>query len=153
VWRRLGLGLLVVVVLALLTLNVFAWAGGLAEDPEPVKRKVTPPAETTAPPPPTAAEPIVSRRPTKPKPKRKARPAATTTLELTATRGDCWVEVHAESAEGQSLYSGTLAIGKTLRFNQPKLWLRLGAASHVDLVVDGRPSAVPHGTVELSVPA
>lgn len=150
--RRLGLGLLVLFVLTLMALNVLAWAGGLVENPEPAKREVTPPAaETTAPSPPTAAEPIARRRPVKPK--RKARPVATTTLVLTATRGDCWVEVSEGSAEGQSLYSGTLPTGETLRFNQPRLWLRLGAASNVDLVVNGRPSALPHGTVELSVPA
>jgi Domain of unknown function (DUF4115) len=146
--------LLVLFVLALVALNVLAWAGGLVENPEPAKRKVTPPAaETNAPSPPIAAEPIARKRPTKPRPKRTVRPAAATTLMLTATRGDCWVEVYAGSANGPSLYSGTLAIGKTLRFNQPKLWLRLGAASHVDLVVNGRASAVPHGTVAFSVPA
>lgn len=73
-------------------------------------------------------------------------------LTITATRGDCWVEVRAGSATGEAHYAGTLASGSSLRFNRPKLWLRLGAASNVDVVVNGEPSTVPPGTVELTLP-
>jgi uncharacterized protein DUF4115 len=73
-------------------------------------------------------------------------------LTITATRGDCWVEVRAGSATGEALYAGTLTSGRSLRFNRPKLWMRLGAASNVDVVVNGEQSTVPPGTVELTLP-
>jgi Domain of unknown function (DUF4115) len=157
--RRLGVGLLALVVLALLALNVLAWSGGLVhEDSESTQK--TAPAETTPPPakptretrPPAtepAAEPVARERP--PKPARRPRTAGLT-LSVTATRGDCWVEVRAGSATGEVLYAGTLANGSSLKFARPKLWLRLGAASNVDVVVNGEPSTVPPGTVELTLP-
>lgn len=157
--RRLGVGLLALIVLAFLALNVMAWSGSLVdEDPGATQR--TSPAETTPPaaepteetPPPAASpppEPVARERPTKP----TNRPRTNgMTLTVTATRGDCWVEVRAGSATGEALYAGTLASGSSLRFNRPKLWLRLGAASNVDVVVNGEPSTVPPGTVELTLP-
>jgi hypothetical protein len=147
--RRFSLGLLVLLALALLVLNVLAFSGALVDEetatpsaPQP------PPAETDLAQPPerTRDEPIARRRPERP------RAPIGPTLILSATRGDCWVEVRAGSATGQALYAGTLTTGRSLRFNRPKLWLRLGAASNVDIVVNGRPSSVPPGTVELTVP-
>lgn len=157
--RRLGFGLLALLVFVLFALNALAWTGGLVEEPEPAKQTGPLPAQAATKPE-AEAQPIARKRPAKPKPRKRvtakraaAKPRARATLAVTATRGDCWVEVRAGSAEGQSLYSGILALGNTVRFDGPQLWLRLGAASHVDVVVNGRPSAVPPGTVELSVPA
>jgi hypothetical protein len=151
---RVGLGVLVVVVLALLGLNVLAFSGALIGEESATPQQTVP--EGPTPPPPAEPEqarpreePISRRRPARPT--ETARPSSTT-LTLAATRGDCWVEVRAGSATGKALYSGTLASGSSLRFNQPKLWLRLGAASNVDIMVNGRPSTVPPGTVELTVP-
>jgi hypothetical protein len=149
--RRFAFGLLLVLLLALLVLNVLAFSGALVDDetatpsaPQPTP----PPAETdlARPPDRTRDEPIARRRPERP------RTPIGPTLILSATRGDCWVEVRAGSATGEALYAGTLTTGRSLRFNRPKLWLRLGAASNVDIVVNGRPSSVPPGTVELTVP-
>ena len=148
--RRFGLGLLVVLVLALLVLNVLAFSGALVDEetatPTVPAQPAPPPAETDLARPSDSGrhEQIARRRP-KPAP-------AGPTLILSAARGDCWVEVRAGSASGEALYAGTLATGRSLRFNRPKLWLRLGAASNVDIVVNGRPSSVPPGTVELTVP-
>lgn len=162
--RRLGFGLLALLVFVLFALNALAWTGGLVEEPEPAKQTGPLPAQAATKPE-AEAQPIARKRPAKPKPKKRvtakeatAKPVAEksrarATLAVTATRGDCWVEVRTGSPEGQSLYSGILALGNTVRFDGPQLWLRLGAASHVDVVVNGRPSAVPPGTVELSVPA
>lgn len=154
--QRLGLGVLGLSVLAFLALNVLVWSGNLIDEDSAIPNR-TPPAETTPSPaepteetqPPAAsppAEPVVRERPARP----ARRPV--TALSVAATRGDCWVEVRAGSATGEVLYAGTLATGSSLKFNRPKLWLRLGAASHVDVVVNGEPSAVPHGTVELILP-
>jgi Domain of unknown function (DUF4115) len=153
VLRRFGLGLLVLVVLALLALNVLAFSGAL------VNKKMAKPTVPAEPAPLPAEsglarsaeqgreEQIASRRTEPPRAK-----GVGPTLILSATRGDCWVEVRAGSATGQALYAGTLTTGRSLRFNRPRLWLRLGAASNVDIVVNGRPSSVPPGTVELTVP-
>ena len=157
VLRRLGLGVLVTLVLALLALNVAAWTGGLVEEESTPQQDSVP---TTAPPP---DEPALARRPEQPRtepiarnrPLKRAERARRDTgvsLVLTASRGDCWVEVRAGSSAGDTLYAGTLASGSSLRFNRPRIWLRLGAASNVDVQVNGRPSTVPHGTVELLLP-
>lgn len=157
VLNRLAFGVLAAVVLALVVLNVLALSGRLVDEDSPARTNEAtvavepPPAPTpTAPP---AAEPgrrtIAGR-------KRSAKPggprSSVTAVVLTATRGDCWVEVRAGSSTGEALYTGTLTAGDSLRFKRPKLWLRLGAASNVDLVVNGRPSRVPPGTVEFVVP-
>jgi hypothetical protein len=152
--RRFGLGLLALLVLALLVLNVLAFSGALVDEEgaTPQERVPTqpapPPAESDlARPPDRDRDEQIARR----RPEKKPRPTGPT-LILSATRGDCWVEVRASSAAGEALYSGTLTTGRTLRFNRPKLWLRLGAASNVDIVVNGRQSSVPPGTVELTLP-
>lgn len=134
----------------LLVLNVLVWTGGLVDDAEPEER-ATPPAQPATP----AAEARPEPR-ARPKPRAartvSAQEVAAQTLVISASRGDCWVEARAGSATGPVLYAGTLAIGRTLRFERPKVWLRLGAASNVDLLVNGRAAAVPTGTVELTLP-
>jgi uncharacterized iron-regulated membrane protein len=151
--RRLALGLLAALVVALIALNALAWSGVLID-----KEAAIPQQPARAEPVPQTAEsdfirpanrPIARKDPSKLPVKAKT---SETTLILAATRGDCWVEARAGSATGKALYSGTLASGSTLRFNRPKLWIRLGAASNVDIMVNGRPSSVPTGTVELTVP-
>lgn len=143
--------------LALIALNALAWAGVAMDDVTAVPRHPAP-AQPSAPPveseftrPASApqAEPIAQKPLSKPVGKPKT---SGTTLILAATRGDCWVEVRAGSATGKALYAGTLASGSSLRFSRPRLWIRLGAASNVDIMVNGHPSTVPPGTVELTVP-
>ena len=157
VLRRLGLALIATLALALLALNVLAWTGGLVdEESGPAEESVlttpAPPAEPTITQETagTQAEPI-SQTPTRRKPQQRA-PSQGIALVLTASRGDCWVEARAGSATGAVLYAGTLANGGSLRFSRPRIWLRLGAASNVDLEINGRPSTIPSGTVELVVP-
>ncbi len=152
--RKIGLGLAATLVFALIALNVLAWSGALIDEEAATPQQTTPVAPLPALADPVTepgGEPIAREQPLKPVSKRKAGPTAAT-LILAATRGDCWVEVRAGSPTGESLYSGTLPTGRTLRFYRPRLWLRLGAASNVDIMVNGRPSAVPPGTVELTVP-
>ena len=143
--QKLGLGVLAALVVAFIAMNALAWSGALIEE-EDMAPPQTSRVEPSAPPP---GEPIARKHPSKPLEKAKT---GGTTLTLVATRGDCWVEVRAGSPTGPSLYSGTLASGDTLRFNRPRLWLRLGAASNVDNMVNGRPTTDPFGTVEYTVP-
>lgn len=158
VLRRVGLGVLVTLVLALLALNVAAWTGGLVEEESTPQQDSVP-----ASPAPSPDEPALARRPEQSATEQiarnrpleraeRARRDAGVSLVLTASRGDCWVEARAGSSTGDTLYAGTLTSGSSLRFNRPRIWLRLGAASNVDVQVNGRPSTVPHGTVELLLP-
>jgi hypothetical protein len=74
-------------------------------------------------------------------------------FELAAVRGDCWMSVRRGSADGEVLYEGVLASGRSIRFIAHRLWLRLGAASNVELSINGRSVGdVPNGTVELVLP-
>jgi uncharacterized protein DUF4115 len=137
----------------LIVVNVVAWTGGLAEDAGP---ELTPPTQeqpaSERPPPPSARDQPEPRSIDRPR-ARRPQPVTVTTLTITATRGDCWVEVRAGSSSGTVLYAATLSTGDTLRFRRNRLWLRLGAASNVDVVLDGRPETIPPGTVELLLPA
>jgi hypothetical protein len=150
-WQRLALVLAAALALGLLVLNLLVWTGGIVTEPssEPAPAKRAPAEPTGQPPAPRPAreqQPIAREKPTRP----KATPG--TALTISATRGDCWVEVRAGSSSGQILYAGTLATGSTIKFHREKIWLRLGAASNVDVVVNGRQSTVPPGTIELSLP-
>lgn len=134
--------------LGLVALNVLAWSGRLIDESPRTSapRKEPNPASEPIPPPAPEPQPV-----TRPQRTRAIAPAAIS-LTISATRGDCWVEVRAGSATGALLYAGTLASGESIRFNRKKLWLRLGAAANVDVLVNGRPSTVPSGTVELLLP-
>jgi Domain of unknown function (DUF4115) len=127
----------------LVVLNVLAWTGGLIDEPEGE------PAQTQA-------APRATPTPSAPR-ERVAAPAVASqsipTVTLSAVRGDCWVSVRAGTEAGQTLYEGVLAQGDELRFRQRKLWLRLGAASNLEISVDGKPAEVPAGTVDVVLPA
>jgi transcriptional regulator with XRE-family HTH domain len=83
-------------------------------------------------------------RPAPPKP--PPRPQPTTpqpapALSLRAVRGSCWLDVHAFTASGKLIYTGTLAEGGTLRFSLRRpLWIRLGAPRNLDATIAGKPA-------------
>lgn len=56
------------------------------------------------------------------------------------------------SSTGAVLYQGLLRQGSSTRLRAKRLWLSLGAAANVDLVIDGKPEELPGGTVEVVVP-
>jgi hypothetical protein len=69
-------------------------------------------------------------------------------LALVAARGDCWVEAHAGSSLGKTLFIGTLAQGKSVTLAGWKLWIRLGASGNVIGRLNGKPvTGLPAGTV------
>jgi hypothetical protein len=90
-----------------------------------------PPPVTTAPEPATTPPPATTTGP-RPQP-------GDAILVVTATRGESPVSVRAESEEGESLFEGILAQGRSVRRFGPRLWIRLGAAENVDLTLNGRP--------------
>ena len=65
-----------------------------------------------------------------------------TTMVVTGSRGDSWVEARIGSATGKSLYAGVVAQGQTVRITAPVVWVTFGAAGNLDLRVNGR-SPVP----------
>jgi hypothetical protein len=128
--------------LGLVVLSLLAWTGQLVE-------------ETPSEPEPKAAARGIEAPPASPP--REATPAAsrptTPSVVLSATRGDCWLSVRVGDEAGDVLYEGVLAQGDSLRFKRRKLWLRLGAASNLDISVDGKPAEVPAGTVDVVLPS
>lgn len=57
-------------------------------------------------------------------------------VRISATDGDCWLEVRIGDGAGRQVYSGTLKRGSTKVFHGDKLWLRLGDPSAVRIRVD-----------------
>jgi len=72
-------------------------------------------------------------------------------VTIAATRGDSWLEARVRSSSGRVLYSGVLAQGQTTNVSARTVWLRLAAAAHLDVLVNGKaPSGAPFmGTLEL----
>ena len=84
--------------------------------------------------------------------KRAVTPVRRARLEITATRGDCWLDVRVGSATGPQIFTGTLEHGETRSFVRRRLWVSFGAPSNVELRLNGRPTsvggrAVPGGVV------
>jgi hypothetical protein len=115
--------------------------------------------ETGSSPPAAPAEPrrtTTEARKRRPPPKRQTRqqpPAQPAVrLVLAAVSGDSWVEAHADSPSGAVLYQGTLASGQAIPLNGRRLWLRLGAASHLAFSLNGKPvNPGLQGTVDVLV--
>jgi hypothetical protein len=91
-----------------------------------------------------ALTPVVTA--TKPKPAVKG-----LKVSLTASRGDCWLEVRKDGVHGKSVYLGTLVKGKTFEVSAKSLWVRLGAPQNVDVSVNGKAASLPGGTQDVIV--
>jgi hypothetical protein len=82
-------------------------------------------------------------------PAHRSDPRGVASLWVKASAGDSWLEVRAGSERGPVLYAGTLGRGQTVSFRRPRLWVRLGAASNVDVMADGRrPTRRLFGTLD-----
>lgn len=145
--KRIAFGVLVLGVLAAALLNVLVWQGHFVDDEGSAEPRRT--ASHEQPPPAPPPPPAVTRTtPVAP----PARPSVST-IVLTASRGDCWVLARDSSSTGPVLYEGLLQQGSSRRLKAKRLWLSLGAAANVDLVIDGKPEELPGGTVEVLVPS
>jgi hypothetical protein len=100
-----------------------------------------PAAEVTTVPAEAAREPTAVQRQT-PRP----RPASGVRLQLTASRGDSWVELRSGSAQGDVLFSGIVAQGETRSFSAPRLYARFGNAASLDARLNGRTFELRPGT-------
>jgi len=73
------------------------------------------------------------------------------TLVVSATNGNCWVQVRRGGANGQILYEGTLHQGGALRFGATTLWLRLGAPASVVITRGGKAVPVVGGSQPVNI--
>jgi cytoskeleton protein RodZ len=131
------------VVLGLVLVALLGWRleGLGGESPSPTTLAVPPlpgPAARTPPPPPP---PSVTSH------------ARTAKLQLTASRGPCWLLADLGSATGRQLYMGTLEQGRTLRLAGKRLWIRLGAPQNLDASLNARPVDLPQDTANVVVTA
>jgi uncharacterized protein DUF4115 len=79
-------------------------------------------------------------------------PKLTGKLTLTATRGACWVELRAGSANGRRLFAGILGASRSISFSGRRFWLSLGAAYNVDARFGGRPvRGFPRGVSTVTI--
>lgn len=146
--------LLCIVALALLILAVLVFAGIGVNDKSssPSTARKGPGGETVAYAPTTTAPPKTQSPPSKKTttaPSQPAPQASAVVLVVTASRGDCWLEVRRGSETGPVRYAATLPLGETVRFQGARFWVRFGGASNVDVLFGGKPVSVPSGTVAL----
>lgn len=64
-------------------------------------------------------------------------------IDLTATRGPCWLSVRVGTAAGRLVWEGTLQQSRRARFSARRLWIRLGAPWNVDASLNGRHVSLP----------
>jgi hypothetical protein len=62
---------------------------------------------------------------------------------LTAARGDSWLLVRERSFGGRVLFEGMLVRGEQVRLRGERVWVRFGAASHLELRIDGQRARLP----------
>jgi hypothetical protein len=86
---------------------------------------------------------IVAPAPTREVTRPVARQAPRATYVLTAVRGDSWLLARERSFHGRTLFEGLLPLGETLRLRSQRVWIRFGAASYINLAVDGRLRRLP----------
>jgi cytoskeletal protein RodZ len=67
-------------------------------------------------------------------------------LTVTATRGDCWLEVRQGTT---TTFAGTLAKGRTLRFRLGSVWMRIGAPDNLSATLDGKRLQLPGDTADV----
>ena len=72
-----------------------------------------------------------------------------TTIVVTGSRGDSWVQAKVGSAKGKSLFAGIVSPGQTVRITAPVVWITFGDAGNLDVRVNGK-APVPgtfYGTI------
>jgi cytoskeleton protein RodZ len=125
--------LVFIAVICLLTLGVIYVLGMGADDS---KEPVTKPSALGI----VSTSPTPSATPS-PQPSKSATPVADE-VRISASDGDCWLEVRMSSSAGRLVYSGTLQEGGTKVFRGKALWLRLGNPPALRIRVGGE--KIPH---------
>lgn len=71
----------------------------------------------------------------------RTKPAQTTTLKITAVRGDVSVEAHRGGQGGDLLFGGTLVRGHSQTFTAARIWIKVSAAQNIRWTLPGGNSA------------
>jgi anti-sigma-K factor RskA len=126
---------------AIVALNVVAWSGTFADEQERAPATAADAALTrTA----TDVATLVERR-------AQSKPVA---VVVTARRGPCWLSVRRDSPQGERLYLGILARGRTLELSGARIWMRVGAGENLVVRVNGRRvGGFPEGIAEVALTA
>ena len=142
----IAFGLLVAAALGVAALAALLWTGHFVSDggDPAVARRQAPITPYGAGPEPPAAKHLAE---TPPAP--VAARTITPTIEIYASRGDCWVSAHKGSESGAALMERVLRQGETVTLRGRRIWLQLGAAGNVDVTVDGKDRQIPSGTTNV----
>jgi hypothetical protein len=140
--RKLGDFISWIVISGSLVLLVLALGGCFRNNGPSSAAVLTPPTLATTPRSPSVAPAVSARR--KPPPR-------VTRVAITASRGDCWLSARAGSAGGRILFEGLVRHGRSVGVASRVVWIRFGASQNVSVRVNGRPTRVPHGTVDLTL--
>lgn len=73
------------------------------------------------------------RTPASPRASPSPSPVRSDVVRVSASRGDCWLEVRRGDAAGELLYIDTLVRGKTKLFHGEELYLRVGAPAAISI--------------------
>jgi hypothetical protein len=117
---------------AVTALVIVAWTRGEPQKKEPVGLASTTVTRSTAAVTPTPAKPSVR-------------------LIVSATRGNCWLEVHSGSVTGRIVYQGTLERGQRKLFTGRKLWITLDRPENLRTILNGHTRILPVGGVKTLV--
>jgi len=95
--------------------------------------------------------PPATTRKTTPAPRTAKHTPTAARIVLVASRGPCWLSVHAGSATGPPIVMRMLQSGQRVRFVSRRLWMRLGAPWNVDAKLNGRSVQLPASTASVVV--
>ena len=98
--------------------------------------------------------PKPSSPPPPPPPQNRKRSAAKPVrfnLYLSATHGNCWMDIRNWSQNGRPLYTGTLELGQAKFFRARRLWINFGAPGNLSIALNGKPVTVPGGGLSAKV--
>ena len=70
---------------------------------------------------------------------------------VVSTSGNCWMEVRNYSANGRTLYAGTLQLHQFQRFVARRLWIDFGSPGNVKASVNGQAVTIPGGGQTVNV--
>jgi cytoskeleton protein RodZ len=128
--ERNGMILALAGIAAVTALVIAAWRFGGGETQEAAFRGLsTPTARSTIP-------ALLPQERAKKRPRRVK-------LELTASRGESWLQVHAGSANGRVLYQGTLERGQTQVFVARRVWMTVGVPEALRAKLNGNRLELP----------
>lgn len=105
---------------------------------EPTTTAVTKRVRRTTPAPPTTSATTTTTNTAAP---------ALATVVVTASRGDCWISARLGSESGRVLEERLLAQGESVTLRGARVWMSIGAASNVDVTVNGEDRELQSGTV------